>query len=171
MKAARRASSVPAVGTLVKLRYGTSDVLATVIEDRGPLGVGGRPLVRVSLLLEGVADAVETEAPVEDLTVVALPDDPATKRVSAEAVGGRWVGTYTNPDGRVAVVTDEMESEERARAAALRWVRTGLTESRGRRAPNEEEPAYRWRPDPRYPGRYSVYRQGRLGLRLAREHA
>jgi len=34
-------------------------VVATVIEDRAPLGVGGRRLLRIRLELSGVADPVD----------------------------------------------------------------------------------------------------------------
>src|SRR5947199_4623645 len=99
-RAARKsAPPVPPVGTLARMRYGATDVVATVLEDRGPLGVGGRHLVRVKFLLEGAEDPVETEVPVEELSVIALPGDPASKRVGVEAVGDVWVGTYTAPDG------------------------------------------------------------------------
>ena len=160
----------PPVGALVKLRLGSSEVVATVVEDRGPIGVGGRHLWRVKFLLEGAAEAAETEVPLEEMSVVALPDDPAPKRVNVEGVGDAWVGTYTAPDGRVAVVTDEMATAEEARTAALRWVRRGLVEAHTKSAGSSES-AYTWEPDPRHPGRYSVFRQGRLGPVLDRAHA
>lgn len=169
-KAARKsAPPVPSVGTLARMRYGATDVVATVLEDRGPLGVGGRHLVRVKFLLEGAEDPVETEVPVEELSVIALPGDPASKRVGVEAVGDAWVGTYTAPDGRVAVVTDETKTSERARQAAVRWVEAGLSEVSGRSAAGGPEQAYEWRPNPRHPGRYLVFRRGRLGDKLVRE--
>ncbi len=161
--------SVPPVGTLVTMRYGASELVATVLEDRGPLGIGGRHLVRVKFLLEATEDAVETEVPVEDLRLIALPNDPAEKRIGVEAVGDSWVGTYTAPDGRVAVVTGEMPTERQAKRAALRWVRTGLSEKAQRPFVRSPEKAYVWRPDPRHPGRYAVFRHGRLGDELVRE--
>ena len=53
-------AAVPPVGALVRLRFGGRDLGATVVEDRGPLGVGGRHLLRVKYLLEGVEDMAET---------------------------------------------------------------------------------------------------------------
>jgi hypothetical protein len=161
--------AVPPVGALVKVPFGTSDVVATVLEDRGPLGVGGRHLVRVKFLLEATEDAVVTEVPVDELTLVALPDDPAEKRIDVEAAGAGWVGTYTAPDGRVAVVTEEASTEEQARRAALRWVRIGLLEKAKRRYARDSETPYVWKPDPRHPGRYVVLRRGRLRDEIARE--
>ena len=151
------------------MRFGPSDVVATVLEDRGPLGMGGRHLVRVKFFLEGTADPVETEVPVEELTVVALPNDPAEKRVGVEAVGDAWVGTYTAPDGRVAVITEEMRKAEQATHAALRWVRVGLSERTERPTVHGRETAYVWKPHPRHRGRYAVYRRGRLGEEIVRE--
>jgi hypothetical protein len=162
---------IPPVGALVKMPFGTSEVVATVIEDRGPLGVGGRHLVRVRFLLEATEDPVETEVPVADLNVVALPNDPAEKRIGIEAAGDGWVGTYTAPDGRVAVVTEEMSTEEQAERAALRWVRTGLSEKAQRQSVRDNETPYIWKPDPHHPGRYAVFRHGRLGDEIARESA
>lgn len=162
-------SPVPPVGALVKMRFGTSDVVATVLEDRGPLGIGGRRMVRVKFLLEATEDAVDTEVPVEELALVALPNDTADKRIGVEAVGAGWVGTYTAPDGRVAVVTEETPTEAQARRAALRWVRTGLSEKTERPSARRPETPYAWRPDPRHPGRYAVFRHGRLGDEIVRE--
>jgi hypothetical protein len=162
-------SRIPPVGALVKMRFGTSDVVATVLEDRGPLGIRGRHLVRVKFLLEATEDAVDTEVPVEELTLVALPNDPAEKRIGVEAVGDGWVGTFTAPDGRVAVVTEEMPTEGQARRATLRWVRTGLSEKTERPFRRRPEMPYVWRPDPRHPGRYAVFRHGRLGDEIVRE--
>ncbi len=166
---AKRSLPVPPVGALVRMHYGASEVMATVLEDRGPLGVGGRQLVRVKFFLEATEDAVETEVPVEDLILIALPNDPADKRIGVEAVGDSWVGTYTAPDGRVAIVTEEMPSEARAKRAALRWVRMGLSEKAARPFARAPERVYVWRPDPRHPGRYAVFRHGRLGDELVRE--
>lgn len=38
------------VGNRVKVPYGTEELEAVVVEDRGNLGVGGRQIVRVRLL-------------------------------------------------------------------------------------------------------------------------
>lgn len=61
---------VPAVGSKVRMRFGTADVVATVIEHRGPLGIGGRQMVRLRFQFPGAGDAIETEAPVDEVTPV-----------------------------------------------------------------------------------------------------
>lgn len=57
----------PKVGDKLRLRFGTRDVIATVIEDRGPIGVGGRRLVRVRVVLDPSSDPLDFEVPAEDL--------------------------------------------------------------------------------------------------------
>jgi hypothetical protein len=155
------------VGSLVEVTINGAMIPATIIEDRGPLGVGGQRVVRLRYTYESVEDPVEIEVPVDTLkTLLALPDDPAERRTSAEAVGARWVGTYVDPRGRVAVVTNEMSTEKEATQAAIRWVRAAEKErSLG------SERAYRWQPHPRYLGRYAVYWESRLGPRLVLEPA
>jgi hypothetical protein len=59
------------VGSKVKLSFGGDDVVATVIEDRGPVGVGGRQLLRVRLDLEDVGDPIEFEVPAAEVRVAA----------------------------------------------------------------------------------------------------
>ncbi len=51
------------VGSRVKLDFGGSEVTGVVIEDRGPLGVGGRRLLRVRFDLSDVAEPLEGEFP------------------------------------------------------------------------------------------------------------
>lgn len=55
-KSANRAARSPRkrfrVGDRVKIRFGGSPIIATVIEDRGMIGVGGRQLIRVKAALE-----------------------------------------------------------------------------------------------------------------------
>ncbi len=55
------------VGQRVSFRLGTSDVVATVIEDRGPIGINGRRLVRVKLDPEFYGEEHDFEMPVEEL--------------------------------------------------------------------------------------------------------
>jgi hypothetical protein len=52
------------------MRFGTEDVVATVTEHRGPLGVGGRELVRVRFFFTDTEEPIETEVPVDELTPV-----------------------------------------------------------------------------------------------------
>lgn len=49
------------------LSFGTREVEATVVEDRGPIGVGGRRLVRVRVALDAASDPLDFEVPAEDL--------------------------------------------------------------------------------------------------------
>lgn len=52
------------------MRFGTADVIATVTEHRGPLGVGGRELVRVRFFFTATEDPIETEVPVDEVSLV-----------------------------------------------------------------------------------------------------
>jgi hypothetical protein len=58
-------------GDRVRLPWGVTPVEATVIEDRGHRGVGGRRFYRVRVRLDDITDPIETERPAEDLTLVA----------------------------------------------------------------------------------------------------
>ena len=58
--------------------------------------------------IDSTEEMVETEVPVDTLKIIAGPDARAERRASAESVGDRWVGTYTDVRGRVAIVTNEM---------------------------------------------------------------
>lgn len=64
-------SGVPAVGSKVRFVFGLGEVVGTVIEDRGDLGVGGRRLLRVRFELEGAAEPFETEIEAEAVRVAA----------------------------------------------------------------------------------------------------
>jgi hypothetical protein len=66
----RAAPEIPAVGSKVRMRFGTVDVVATVTEHRGPLGVGGRELLRVRFFFTDTDDPVETEVPIDEVTLV-----------------------------------------------------------------------------------------------------
>ena len=59
------------VGAPVFFQLGGQAVRGTIIEDRGPLGVGGRRLWRVRLQLTDVAEPIEVEVPESDLSVAA----------------------------------------------------------------------------------------------------
>jgi hypothetical protein len=70
-KGAKRKSTVPAVGSKVRFVFGLSEVIGTVIEDRGNLGVGGRRLLRVRFEIEGAGEPFETEIAADDVKVAA----------------------------------------------------------------------------------------------------
>lgn len=135
------------------------DGLASSFDDV----VGAQVVVRIKYFIEAVEEPFITEVRLSELSLVAMPDDPPEKRVGVESSGGGWVGTYTAPEGRIAVVTDVAPTRERARRAALRWVKAGRTDS--------SNFGYDWRPHPRQVGRYSVFRRGRLGDELVVERA
>jgi len=56
------------VGDTVKVRFGNGRSQARIIEDRGPIGVKGRRLVRVQLLKSKDDLDLAFEVPVEELT-------------------------------------------------------------------------------------------------------
>ncbi len=60
----------PRVGSPVRVRLGGAWVPARVIEDRGPIGVEGRRIVRVRARL-GAETEVDFELPLEHLRVPA----------------------------------------------------------------------------------------------------
>jgi hypothetical protein len=49
------------------LPYGMGDTRVLVIEDRGPLGVGGRRIVRIRIMADSVEDRAEFEVAEDDL--------------------------------------------------------------------------------------------------------
>ena len=55
------------VGDRATLRFGFEDVPVEVLEDRGPLGVGGRQIVRIKLIQDPMDGEFETEVPAEEL--------------------------------------------------------------------------------------------------------
>ena len=59
------------VGAKVRFSFGGSDVVATVIEDRGPLGVGGAQVLRVRLPVAGTDEVMEFEVLATDVSVAA----------------------------------------------------------------------------------------------------
>ena len=64
-------NAIPAVGSKVKFVFGLGEVIGTVIEDRGDLGVGGRRLLRVRFEIEGAGEPFETEIPADNVKVAA----------------------------------------------------------------------------------------------------
>jgi hypothetical protein len=75
-------------GDRVRLLWGFTPVEGTVIEDRGNRGVGGRRFYRVRIQLDNnITDPIETERPVDDLTLVARPPTPTRKRRRGKRAG------------------------------------------------------------------------------------
>jgi hypothetical protein len=70
MKRARTSKKL-GVGTEVRFQFGGRDVVATVIEDRGPLGVGGVQILRVRLAIAGTDEVMEFEVPATDVSAAA----------------------------------------------------------------------------------------------------
>lgn len=62
---------IPKVGAKVTLKFGGREVHAVVVEDRGPLGVGGRQILRVRVLLEDGDEPIEFELPATDVQMAA----------------------------------------------------------------------------------------------------
>ena len=58
------------VGTLVKFMFGGQEVQATVVEDRGHVGAGGRHILRVRLEV-AASDPIEFEVRADDVHVAA----------------------------------------------------------------------------------------------------
>jgi hypothetical protein len=61
-----------AVGTKVRFKLGGRDVEATVIEDRGSLGIGGAQLLRVRLHVSGTDEVIEFEVPATEVRATAV---------------------------------------------------------------------------------------------------
>lgn len=58
------------VGERVAFKMGVRTVTATVIADRGDIGVGGRQLLRIRMDAEGPEEPAVFEMPAEDVAVV-----------------------------------------------------------------------------------------------------
>ncbi|MBI4581347.1 MAG: hypothetical protein HY718_16720 [Planctomycetes bacterium] len=67
MKNSRKRTPVR-VGDSRFLHVGTRRIRVRVIEDRGPIGVGGRRLVRVQRLNSETEEPLAFEVPAEDLS-------------------------------------------------------------------------------------------------------
>ena len=66
----RSQQALPGLGAKVTVQFGGRDVEAEVIEHRGPIGVGGRHLLRVRVQVDE-ANAVEFELPATDVVEIA----------------------------------------------------------------------------------------------------
>jgi hypothetical protein len=67
------------VGDRVLVPFGGGKVEATVIEDRGNLGEGGKRIYRVVFRVDDVSPEIDTEMIVDDLTLVARAPKPEKK--------------------------------------------------------------------------------------------
>jgi hypothetical protein len=69
------------VGDRVRFLFGTQKVTGTVKEDRGPIGVKGRRLYLVHVVMEPPStEIVRIELPAEDLELVRAPASPQGKQ-------------------------------------------------------------------------------------------
>lgn len=66
------------VGDRVRMQFGGVQVEATVVEDRGNLGEGGKRVYGVLFRMDDVSDAMYTERVVDELTLIARADENAT---------------------------------------------------------------------------------------------
>jgi len=55
------------VGDRVRFPFGPSKAAGTIIEDRGPIGVGGRRLYRIRFQFHADEEPMHTELPATDL--------------------------------------------------------------------------------------------------------
>jgi hypothetical protein len=133
------------VGDWVSFPWGTGNMYAQVIEERGPLGVGGRHIYRIRYELESV-EPDSFEMPDDDLDPVPQPDKPAVMRYLKEGglvamlqsnlCGGgdqprAWL-TYTS---RGELAHTSPPSEECSVGPQFRFSRcTKIAFSQGRRA-------------------------------------
>jgi hypothetical protein len=65
------------VGDRVRMQFGVEEVEATVVEDRGNLGEGGKRIYGVRFRLDDVSDEMYMERVVDELTLVARAPEPA----------------------------------------------------------------------------------------------
>ena len=91
----------------------------------------------------------------------ASSNPPFKVGASAEQHEGGWIGTYTYPDGRIAVVAEGFPTREQAHAAADRFVSEKEVDL---------DPMYKLEQDLTYPDRYAVWRNMRTGPLLVREY-
>ncbi len=56
-----------AVGSLVRVRFGHKVLHARVVENRGPIGVGGRHIVRIEVVNTSIQDNAPFEVPEDNI--------------------------------------------------------------------------------------------------------
>lgn len=66
-KSSQRRKPSITVGKRVSFRIGSSRLRGTVIEDRGRIGKGGRRILRIRLLSDGIETDDSVEMPQEEL--------------------------------------------------------------------------------------------------------
>ena len=89
------------VGENVRFTFGTLPVTGEVVEDRGPLGGGGRQIVRVRLDMDPY-DPLFFELPADELEVWQQPDAPLSPDEIREYLsnGGLLLMLQTGPNDR-----------------------------------------------------------------------
>ena len=60
-----------AVGTKLRFKLGGRDVVATIIEDRGSLGIGGAQILRVRMQVSGTDEVIDFEVPATEVRTAA----------------------------------------------------------------------------------------------------
>jgi hypothetical protein len=68
------------VGDRVRIPFGTEQVEATVIEDRGNLAEGGKRVYRLVFSVDDVSGEMFVERVVDDLTLVARAAEPKRRK-------------------------------------------------------------------------------------------
>ena len=86
---------VPPVGSRVTLKFGGRDIVATVIEDRGPLAGDGRRLLRVRVPLTDT-DPIEFEIPAAEVKVAARSPARRDRTRLTRPSSGRSAPTRTS---------------------------------------------------------------------------
>ena len=67
----RSVTRIPRVGDRVSVHIGTYDAVGVVVEDRGPIGVNGRRLLRVEVTMDVGVAPMAIEVPAEETRVIA----------------------------------------------------------------------------------------------------
>jgi hypothetical protein len=75
------------LGDRVRMQFGGEQVEATVVEDRGQLGEGGKRIYGVRFRLDDVSDEMYIERVVDELTLVARAPETAAKRGTKNGPG------------------------------------------------------------------------------------
>jgi hypothetical protein len=68
------------LGDRVRMRFGGEQIEATVVEDRGNLGEGGKRIYGLQFRVDDDSGDRYTERVVDELTLIARAPEPAKKR-------------------------------------------------------------------------------------------